>query len=78
MEYMPAARQKVHTRQHSQICRLQNASGKQMRIGATNGMHGILCRTGVIAGRIFFFPDIQNSICYIGHIGGKLRTVTYG
>ena len=35
---MPAARQKVHTRQLSQICRLQNASGNQMRIGVTNGI----------------------------------------
>ncbi|RKI41924.1 hypothetical protein D7V86_08190 [bacterium D16-51] len=34
--------------------------------------------TGNMAGRIFFFPDIQNSKCYIGHIGGKLKTVTYG
>ena len=33
--------------------------------------------TGNIAGRIFFFPDIQNSRCYVGHIGEKLKTVTY-
>lgn len=34
--------------------------------------------TGNIAGRIFFFPDIKNNRCYIGHIGKKLKTVTYG
>ena len=39
MEYTPAARQMVHTRQHFLICRLQNASGNQMRIGVTNGMY---------------------------------------
>lgn len=34
--------------------------------------------TGSFEGRIFFLPDISNSKCYIGHIGGKLKNVTYG
>lgn len=33
--------------------------------------------TGNVKGRIFFFPDIANSKCYIGHIGGKLKTVLF-
>lgn len=33
--------------------------------------------TGSFEGRIFFLPDIPNSKCYIGHIGGKLKNVTY-
>lgn len=34
--------------------------------------------TGKFEGRIFFLPDLSNAQCYIGHIGGKLKTVTYG
>lgn len=33
--------------------------------------------TGKYAGRIFFEPDAPNKKCYIGHIGGKLKTVRY-
>ena len=34
--------------------------------------------TGNYEGRIFFLPDISRAKCYIGQIGGKLKTVTYG
>lgn len=30
-----------------------------------------------IEGRIFFWPDIRNRRCYIGHVGCKLPNVTY-
>lgn len=33
--------------------------------------------TGEYAGRIFFHPDMDKGICYIGHIGKKLPTVKF-
>lgn len=36
MAYMRAARQKVRTRQHFQICRLRNVSGNRMQNGVTD------------------------------------------
>ena len=38
MEYMHAARQKVHIRQHFQICRLRNVNGNQMQTGVIDDM----------------------------------------
>lgn len=38
MEYMHAARQKAHIRQHFQICRLRNVNGNQMQTGVIDDM----------------------------------------